>query len=377
MNSENKTAPHSPREIPFVDLVQQYRALRAEVLPALDEVMQRGDFILGKEVALFEKAFAEYCGVQHCIGVANGTEALHLALRALGLGPGAEVITAANTFIATAFAISYTGAAPVFVDVRPNDYNLDPELLEQALTARTKAIIPVHLYGQPAAMSAIMQFAQRHNLIVVEDACQAHGARYHEQPVGSFGRAACFSFYPGKNLGAYGDGGAVVTNDAALAERIRRLRQYGQAERYLHAESGYNSRLDTLQAAILLLKLRRLDAWNEQRREAANLYREYLADSACVLPEEPPHTRHVYHLFVIQHERREALRAALQERGVQCGIHYPVPLPLQAPYREARTVPQGAPVTARLAQRILSLPMFPEISRVQIKRVAQALKSLE
>lgn len=375
MNAERKKAPHARREIPFVDLVQQYQALRAEVLPALDEVMQRGDFILGRDAERFEAAFADYCGVQHCVGVASGTDALHLALRALGLGPGDEVITAANTFIATAFAISYTGAAPVFVDVRPEDYNLDPNLLEDALTARTKAIIPVHLYGQPAAMDAILQFAQRHNLIVVEDACQAHGARFHEQPVGSFGHAACFSFYPGKNLGAYGDGGAVVTNDAALARRIRGLRQYGQTEKYIHAELGYNSRLDTLQAAILLAKLRHLDAWNEQRRAAAKLYRDFLADSSCVLPQEQPHARHVYHLFVIQHERREVLRTGLQQQGIQCGIHYPVPLHLQAPYRDARTVPPGVPVTTRLAQRILSLPMFPEVSRLQIKRVAQTVNS--
>jgi dTDP-4-amino-4,6-dideoxygalactose transaminase len=376
MNAERKKAFHSRREIPFVDLVQQYQALRAGLLPALDEVMQRGDYILGHEVVLFEKAFAEYCGVQHCVGVASGTDALHLALRALGLGPGDEVLTAANTFIATAFAISYAGAVPVFVDVRPEDYNLDPNLLEDALTARTKAIIPVHLYGQPAAMDAILQFAQRHNLIVVEDACQAHGARYHEQRVGSFGHAACFSFYPGKNLGAYGDGGAVLTNDTALAERIQRLRQYGQSQKYIHAELGYNSRLDTLQAAILLTKLRHLDRWNEQRRAAANLYREFLANDACALPEEQPYARHVYHLFVIQHERREALRAALQERGMQSGIHYPVPLHLQTPYRDARTVPPGVPVTTRLAQRILSLPMFPEISRLQIKRAAQAINSM-
>ncbi|NUO81611.1 DegT/DnrJ/EryC1/StrS family aminotransferase [candidate division KSB1 bacterium] len=377
MNPEIKSPSAVRREIPLVDLVSQYRNLREELLPALEHVLESGNFILGDEVALFEEEFARYCGVEHAIGVASGTEALHLALHALGIGPGDEVITAANTFIATAFAISYTGAMPVFVDVREDDFNIDVNLLEQALTPRTKAIIPVHLYGQPADIDAITRFANAHGLKVVEDACQAHGARSNDQPVGSFGHAGCFSFYPGKNLGAYGDGGAIVTNDTELAAKLRLLRQYGQSEKYIHAMVGYNSRLDTLQAAILRTKLKHLEGWNEKRREAAGLYHEFLAVSRAVLPREQPNARHVYHLYVIQHERRDALRAELLAKGIQCGIHYPVPLHLQAPYREARTIPQGAPVTTRLAQRILSLPIYPEISRVQVKRIAQAVKNLD
>ncbi len=377
MNPEIKSSTSPRREIPLVDLVSQYRNLRDELIPAVEHVLECGNFILGEEVALFEREFARCCGVEHGIGVASGTEALHLALRALGIGPGDEVITAANTFIATAFAISYTGATPVFVDVRADDYNIDVNLLEQALTKRTKAIIPVHLYGQPAHMDAIMQFAHAHHLKVVEDACQAHGARYDGKPVGAFGHAGCFSFYPGKNLGAYGDGGAIVTNDTELAAKLRLLRQYGQSEKYIHAMLGYNSRLDTLQAAILLTKLKHLEAWNEKRRAAAQLYHEFLAESKAVLPREQQNARHVYHLYVIQHERRDALRVELLAKGIQCGIHYPVPLHLQAPYRDARTIPHGVPVTTRLAQRILSLPIYPEISRVQIKRIAQAARALD
>ena len=360
--------------IPLVDLAAQYRDLRDEILPVVESVMRSGDFILGAEVALFEEEFARYCGVAHAVGVANGTEALHLAVRALGLGPGDEVITAANTFIATALAVSYTGATPVFVDVRPEDFNLDPSWLESAITAHTKAIIPVHLYGQPADMEAILAVARQHHLYVIEDACQAHGAALGANKAGSWGDAGCFSFYPGKNLGAYGDGGAVVTNNADLAEKIRLLRNIGQQKKYLHTQVGYNSRLDTLQAAVLRVKLRHLDDWNARRRAAALQYHERLAGLEVILPAEKPGAKHVRHLYVIQHQRRDPLQEFLKAQGIACGIHYPVPLPQQQPYRGIRTVPQNVPVTSALAQNIISLPLYPEISEEQIDRVVRALK---
>jgi dTDP-4-amino-4,6-dideoxygalactose transaminase len=360
--------------IPLVDLITQYQNIRDEILPAIEHVMSSAQFILGEDVSLFETEFAHYCGVKHCIGVASGTDALHLSLRALDVGPGDEVITAGNTFIATALAISFAGATPVFVDVSKNDFNIDVNLIESAITDHTKAIIPVHLYGQPADMDAIMLLARKHNLKVIEDACQAHGARYKDRPAGSIGDAGCFSFYPGKNLGAYGDGGAIITNDANLADKIRLLRQYGQQEKNVHLVLGYNSRLDTLQAAILRVKLNHLEQWNEKRRNIAQTYRELLSDTELVLPLEKPDVNHVYHLFVIQHEQRDQLNATLKAKGVFCGIHYPQPLHQQRPYHHTRTVPDGLPVATELTAKILSLPMFPEISENQIGIVVQAIK---
>jgi dTDP-4-amino-4,6-dideoxygalactose transaminase len=361
--------------IPFVDLKIQYENIKDEIYPAIEKTMRETQFILGQEVELFEKEFAVFCGSKHCIGVSSGTDALHLSLRAFGIGPGDEVITAANTFIATAFAISHTGATPVFVDVNRIDFNMDVDLIKAALTERTKAIIPVHLYGQPTDMERIMNIANQHQIYVVEDACQAHGASYNGQRVGSIGDAACFSFYPGKNLGAYGDGGAVVTNDDNIANRIRELREYGQKEKYVHLTLGYNSRLDAIQAAILRVKLRWLDRWNEKRRNAANLYRDLLADSDLVVPEERPGSYHVYHLFVVQHQSRDDLMAYLKEKNIFCGIHYPLPVHHQQPYLSARSVPHGVPVTSELSKIILSLPMFPEISKTQIKAVVNAIKT--
>ena len=361
--------------IALVDLVGQYNGIRKDILSSLDHVLSEGQYILGEEVSLFESELASYCNVKHGIGVASGTDALHLALRALDIGPNDEVITAANTFIATAFAISYTGAAPVFVDVKPTDFNINVDLIEAAITERTKAIIPVHLYGQPADMDAVMSIANKHQLYVIEDACQAHGAFYHEQRVGSIGDAGCFSFYPGKNLGAYGDGGAVVTNDDILAERIRELRQYGQKEKYVHSNLGYNSRLDSLQAAILRVKLRHLDQWNVKRKKAADRYKALLADTGLILPQEKPEACHVYHLFVVQHKSRDALSAFLNEKNIYCGIHYPLPLHHQQPYLSAKRVPPGVPVTSELSKMILSLPMFPEITEAQIKTVVNAIQS--
>jgi dTDP-4-amino-4,6-dideoxygalactose transaminase len=358
----------------LVDLVSQYKNIYDEIFTALNRVMSRCDFILGEDVDLFEQEFARYCGVEHCVGVASGTEALHLAARALGIGPDDEVITAANTFIATALGISYTGATPIFVDAKFDDFNINVDLIESAITDRTKAIIPVHLYGQPADMGTIMKVAAKHDLKVIEDASQAHGAMIGDRRVGSFGDIACFSFYPGKNLGGYGDGGAIVTNNGQLAETIRMLRNYGQEKKYVHTVLGYNSRLDTIQAAILGVKLRHLDDWNNQRRKAAQLYNQMLSKLDLQLPKEKTGIQHVYHLYVIRHRQRDMLLNVLKEKGIFCGIHYPVPLHEQQPYRNIPTIPVGAPVTSQLSQEILSLPIYPEISEEQISTVVEAIK---
>lgn len=361
--------------IPFVDLRIQDADVRREISRAVERAIDDTQFILGDQVAAFERSFAEFSGGDHCIGVANGTEALHLTLRALDVGPGDEVITAANTFVATALAIAYTGATPVLVDADPCDYLIDVELIERAITPRTKAILPVHLYGQPANMPAILAIAEKHGLPVISDACQAHGSRIGETPIGAFGTAACFSFYPSKNLGAFGDGGGIVTSDAKLAERIRMLRNYGQRAKNDITMLGYNSRLDTLQAAILAVKLRYLNEANELRRAAAAKYGQLLAGADVVLPTENSGLTHVYHLYVVRHGQRDELMAQLQQSGVQCGIHYPTPIHQIQPFRRARTVPEGAPVSTRLAKQILSLPMFPELTDDQIERTASAVVS--
>ncbi|MCA9245486.1 MAG: DegT/DnrJ/EryC1/StrS family aminotransferase [Planctomycetales bacterium] len=360
--------------IPFVDLVGQCRSLREDVMSAIGDVVDSAGFILGKQVELFEEEFAEYCQARFCIGVASGTDALHLSLRALGIGPGDEVITAANSFIASAYGISHAGATPVLVDVDPDDYTLDPQWLEEAITPKTKAILPVHLYGQPARMDEIREVADRHGLKIIEDACQAHGAEYRGRRTGSLGDAGCFSFYPGKNLGAFGDGGAIVTNDADLAERLRLIRNYGQRVKNEHSMMGYNSRLDTLQAAILLVKLSRLDEWNDLRRRAAACYRQVLGPiEGIVLPIERDDARHVYHLYVVRHADRDVLIQTLGQQQIQCGVHYPNPMSLAAPYANARCVPDGLPVTSRIANEIVSLPMYPEITELSIARVGAAI----
>jgi dTDP-4-amino-4,6-dideoxygalactose transaminase len=356
--------------IPFVDLNAQLSEIRGEIMSAVEDAINDGHYILGDQVATFEQSFADFCGAKHGIGVGTGTDALHLALRALGIAPGDEVITVDNTFVATALAIAYTGATPVLVDADPDDYLIDVELIERAITPRTKAILPVHLYGQPANMPAIMEIGERHGLHIVQDACQAHGALIGGKPLGSFGDAACYSFYPSKNLGGYGDGGMVTTNCDKLAERIRMLRNYGQRTKNHYECLGYNSRLDTLQAAILSVKLRYLAEGNEQRRAAAAKYRGMLQEpSEIVLPYERPGVTHVYHLFIVQHSERDQLAKHLQANGVQCGIHYPTPIHLIKSFSSARTVPDGAPVSSRLAGRILSLPMYPEITSESIERV--------
>lgn len=371
-------APHmkSKESIPLVDLATQSRMIRDEVLRRMADVIDHGRYILGSEVDEFEVKFAEYCQAKHCIGVANGTDALHLALRALGVGPGDEVITAGNSFAATAFAIAYTGAKAVFVDVREDDYNLDPALIEAVITEKTKAIIPVHLYGNPARMVEIGEIAKRHGLKVVEDAAQGHGGEIAGRRIGSFGDIACFSFYPGKNLGAFGDGGAVTTNCSELAEKLRLLRNYGQRVKNRHDLLGYNCRLDTLQACVLLTKMQYIEHWTEQRRQVARWYQEELQDSGLILPELPSNARHVFHLYVVRHPERDRLMASLAAENIYCGIHYPNPLPTAAPFHDAVTYPMGLPNCAKFSTEILSLPMYPELTREHVARIAKSIRAL-
>lgn len=362
--------------IPLVELAGQYTALRGEIVPALQRVMEAGDFILGEEVGRFEAEFAAFCGTSHCVGVASGTDALLLALRAMGIGPGDEVVVPGNTFIATALAVSHAGATPVLADVREDDFCLDPAALEAAITPRTRAVIPVHLYGHPAPMDGILAVARVHGLKVLEDACQAHGARWRGTPAGGLGHAAAFSFYPGKNLGAYGDGGAVVTDDPAIDERLRLDRQYGQRVKYVHESLGMNSRLDTMQAAVLRIKLARLAKWNARRLALAHRYTAALEGSGVVTPRSAPHVLHAWHLYVVRHPGRDALLREMAARGIGCGIHYPVPLHLQDPYRTLRTVPLGLPVATRLASEVLSLPLFPELEDTAVDWIAETLRGL-
>jgi dTDP-4-amino-4,6-dideoxygalactose transaminase len=361
-------------KIAFVDLAAQYRSIKTEVDAAILAVLQRGDFILGKDVSDFETEFAAYCGAAHCLGVANGTDALKLALQACGIGAGDEVITTAHTFIASALAITESGAKPVLVDCDPEYYLLDPTKIEAAITPRTKAIMPVHLYGQCADMDAIMAIAKKHNLVVVEDACQSHGSMYKGKRCGSIGDIAAFSFYPGKNLGAYGDGGAVTTNRADLADKVKLLRNYGQRVKYEHLVKGGNSRLDTVQAAVLRVKLRHLDSWNASRANAAVGYGKALAGSSLGLPKVAPWGTHVFHLYVVQTDNRAGLQKALDAAGAQHGIHYPIPIHRQPAMADLGYGEGSFVVSEKLAPRILSLPMFPELSEAQIQRVAHAVK---
>lgn len=362
-------------KVPFVDLKAQYETIKTEIQSAIAKVLEKGDFILGEELKLFEEEFANYCGVKYCVGVASGTEALWLALLALGIKEGDEVITAANTFIATALAITMAGAKPVLVDIDPKTYNINPKLIEEKITEKTKAIIPVHLYGQPADMDEINKIAKKYNLFVLEDACQAHGASYKGKRCGSLGHAAAFSFYPAKNLGAYGDGGAVVTNSGEIAEKIRMLRDYGQKEKYRHLVRGYNSRLDTLQAAILRVKLKKLDEWNKKRMKAAEKYNELLKKTEAVLPERASDRTHVYHLYVIRTKHRNELQKYLEKKGVFTGIHYPIPIHLQPSFAFLKLKRRSFPIAEKYAEKILSLPMFPEITEQQIKYVAAEIKN--
>ena len=372
MSTQTLMHPKHPN-VPFVDLGVQYQAIAAEIDDAISKVIQEADFILGREVRLFEEKFAEFCDASYAVGVDSGTSALELALRAFDIGPGDEVITAANSFIASALGISHAGAKPVLVDVDPYTYTLDVTALERAITRRTKAIIPVHLYGHPAHMGPIRQLADKHGLVVIEDACQAHGARYKGKRVGSLGHAAAFSFYPGKNLGAYGDGGMVVTKDRKIANRLEMLRNYGQKEKYKHLFRGYNRRLDTMQAAILRVKLRYLEKWNAARRWNAKLYQKHLEGSGVVVPGEAGGAESVWHLYVIRAEQRDALKEHLVNKGISAGIHYPIPIHLQPAYQDLGYKRGDFPVTEAYADRILSLPMYAELMDRQIEFICQTI----
>lgn len=365
----------SGAQIPLVDLRAQYRAVAPEVDAAMRQVLERADFILGEEVEAFESEFAAYCEAPYAVGLDSGISALELGMRALGIGHGDEVLTPANSFIASSSAISFAGATPIWVDVDPRTYNLDPDAARAALSSRTKAIMPVHLYGQPADMDPILAFAREHRLKVIEDACQAHGARYAGRRVGSFGDVAAFSFYPGKNLGAYGDGGALVTHDEQLAERVRVMRNYGQRRKYEHADLAWNRRLDTLQAAVLRVKLRRLDDWNAARRRHAAVYDELLAEAGVTPPVVAPDREHVYHLYVVETAERDAMLASLREQGIGAGLHYPIPIHLQEAYLERGCGRGTFPVTETAASRVLSLPMYPELTGDQLERVAGAVRA--
>jgi dTDP-4-amino-4,6-dideoxygalactose transaminase len=361
-------------QIPLLDLRAQYASIQGAIDDAIADVIARSAFIRSADVDRFEREFAEYCEAEACAAVGNGTDALYLALRALGVGAGDEVVTVAHTFIATSEAITQCGARPVFVDIREDTMLLDPEKLEAAITPRTKAIIPVHLYGQPCEMDEILSVAHRHSLKVVEDAAQAHGARWRGRRVGTIGDVGCFSFYPGKNLGAYGDGGAIVANDRSLIDTIRMLANHGRHSKYIHTCEGVNSRLDGLQAAVLRVKLRHLDAWNAARRRIAERYVSALATSPLELPTVRPECEPVWHLFVVRTADRDRLQAQLKENGIETGVHYPCPLHLQPAYQHLGLSAGDLPVTERVAARILSLPIFPEMTEPQADRVVTAVK---
>lgn len=368
-------SPHDA--IPQANPGANYQAHRAEIDAAIARTLERGRYILGPEVEAFEAEFAAVCGVAYGVGVGSGTDALILALRAAGVGPGDEVITVSHTAVATVAAIELAGARPVLVEVDPSYYTLDAGWLSAAMTPRTRAIVPVHLYGQPADMASIQSFARRHGLLLVEDAAQAHGATLHGKAIGSWGDLACFSFYPTKNLGAFGDGGMVVTNDAQLAERVRLLREYGWRSRYVSDAAGQNSRLDELQAAVLRVKLRHLEAENERRRALAQRYTALLAGGSAAPPGERPGARHVFHLYVVRSARRDDLQRFLRDQGIGTGIHYPVPVHLQPAYRRLGLAPGSLPVSERLTREVLSLPLYPELSEEQVERVAQAVRDFD
>lgn len=357
--------------VPFVELASQFRSIEPEIRAAIDRVFARSWFVLGEEVEAFEGEFAAYTGAKHAVGVGSGTEALHLALLATGVRPGDEVITVANTCVPTVAAIAFTGARTVLVDVEPDTLTMDAKKLAEAITPKTRAIVPVHLYGQACAMDAIMGAAG--DVPVIEDCAQAHGARFAGRHCGTFGLAGAFSFYPSKNLGAYGDAGAIVTDDGDVAARLRMLRNYGEQERYHHAIEGFNSRLDELHAAMLRTKLGHLDAWNERRRSWAALYCDRLSDLPLTLPREAPQRHHVYHVFVVRTPRRDGLRAYLREREVGTQLHYPVPIHLQQAY-SGLGYPSGAfPVCESACNEVLSLPLYPELLASQVEEVATAV----
>jgi dTDP-4-amino-4,6-dideoxygalactose transaminase len=365
-----------PVKVPFLDLRAQYRRIKPEIDDAVMRVLETAQFVLGDEVAAFEREFAAYSGAAHGIAVNTGTSALHLALLAAGVGAGDEVITVPHTFVATVAAIGYTGARPVYVDIDPVRFTMDPARVEGAITPRTKAIIPVHLYGQAADMDPIVEIARRRGLTVIEDAAQAHGARYKGRPVGSLGDLACFSFYPGKNLGACGEGGMVVTRNEEHASTIRMLRDWGQDRKYHHVLAGYNYRMEGIQGAILRVKLRHLESWTEARRANAARYRELLADCGVEVPREAPDARHVWHVYAVRTRERESVMKALLEQGVQTGIHYPVPVHLQPAYADGLHGVGSFPRSEAAAAEVMSLPMYPEMTEEHLQTVAGALRAV-
>jgi len=363
-------------KVPFLDLKIQYESIRDEINHAIQKVCENCAFAGGSFVAEIERAFATFCGTKHAVGVASGTDAIWAVLVAIGIGHDDEVITTPNTFMATAEAITFSGAKPVFVDIDERTYNINPELIESAITPRTKAIIPVHLYGQTADMDSIIKIAAKHNLYVIEDACQAHGAEYNDKHAGSMGIAGCFSFYPGKNLGAYGEAGAIVTNNSDLAEKLYMFRDHGQQKKYYHSIVGWNARMDGLQGAILSVKLKYLNIWNEARRKNAQLYNNSLAEvDGIITPVEAADARHIYHIYAVRAQNRDALMSALEKKEIHCGIHYPIPIHLQDAYRFLGYKKGSFPVAEKCTGELISLPMFPELSREQIEWVSDEIKS--
>jgi dTDP-4-amino-4,6-dideoxygalactose transaminase len=361
-------------KVNFVDLKAQYQSIKPEIDSAIQDVISNTAFILGKAVADFEEKFAGYCGTKYCLGINSGTSALIMALKALDIGEGDEVITTPNTFIATAEAISYAGAKPVFVDIEEESYNLDPKKLKKAITGKTKAVIPVHLYGQPADMDPILEIAKKSGIAVIEDACQAHGAEYKGKRTGSLARVGCFSFYPGKNLGAYGEGGGITTDDEEIAQKVKMLRDHGSPKKFYHQYVGNNCRLEGIQGAVLKVKLKYLDQWNQARRKNAGLYRKYLAGTQVKLPQEMPYAKHVYHVFCIRVKNREKLIEFLSQKEIFTNIHYPIPIHLQKAYDFLGYKKGDFPVTEGCMDEILSLPMFAELTEEQIKYTADCIK---
>jgi len=360
--------------VPLVDLKRQYLSIKREIDEAIQEVIDRSAFIMGENVEQFENEFAAYCGVKYGVGTSSGTTALHLALVVCGIRQGDEVITVPYTFIATAEAISQTGARVIFVDIEDRSYTIDPEKIESAITERTKAIIPVHLFGHPADMDRIIDIAKKNNLVIIEDSCQAHGAEYKGKKAGSLGGIACFSFYPGKNLGAYGDAGMAVTDNRVLAEKMRLLRNHGYEKKYYYQIEGYNYRLDAIQAAILRVKLKHLDEWTEKRRKNAKLYNELLKGSEIKTPVEMEYAKHVYHLYVIRTAKREKLYSRLRENDISAAIHYPLPLHLQEAYRYLGCKKGDFPTSEVCSEELLSLPMFPELTEDEIKKIVKLIR---
>jgi dTDP-4-amino-4,6-dideoxygalactose transaminase len=365
---------HMNEPVPYLDLKAQLRPIRADLDAAIARALDHCTFCLGPDVAQFEKDFAKFFGAEQCVAMNSGTSALHVAMRLLGVGPGDEVITTPYTFIATSWAISYCGAKPVYVDIEDATFNLDPTLVERAISPRTKAVLPVHLYGLPCDLDPLLAICRQHNLPLVEDACQAHGSKYKGKPVGTFGKISCFSFYPAKNLGAAGEGGALVTKNATFAARARALREHGSTQRYHHDEIGFNYRMEGIQGAVLGVKLKHLPAWQEGRRRAAKRYHELLAGTPLRLPFEPSYAESGWHLYTVRHPRRGELKAHLDAHGIGNAVHYPMPLHLQRAYAHLGHQPGDFPVAEKASREVMSLPMYAELTDAQVQRVASVIR---